>query len=123
MSRKKLPNGKEGIQLIYPEELEMSECIGSGAFGQVFKAKYKDKYVAVKFFDGTKKKDFAMELDLLCTVNHPNIIELYGASAGTKFFLVMELATMNLVNYYKTHNYSYKELWTWTMQIAEVIII
>ena len=108
------------LELIKIEELQLMEAIGSGAFGQVYKAKYRDKLVAVKFGDGTRKKDFAHELDLLSSVSHPNIVELYGASAGTRFFLVMELGVTNLANYYKTHEYDLKELMNWTMQIAEV---
>lgn len=110
---------KPELALIKIEELQLMEAIGSGAFGQVYKARYKDKYVAVKFGDGSKKKDFAHELELLSSVSHPNIVELYGASAGTRFFLVMELGVTNLANYYKTREYDMKELMNWTMQIAE----
>lgn len=103
---------------ISPDEIELIECIGSGSFGQVYKAKYKGDLVAVKFGNGDKK-NFAAELEALSSVDHPNIVKLYGASAGTRFFLVMELGVTNLCDYYKTHEYSYKHLFSWTSQIAE----
>jgi len=110
----------EGIPLIKMEELSLIEAIGTGSFGQVYKAKYKDRLVAVKFGDGTRKRDFAHEISILSKVSHPNIVELYGASAGTRFFLVMELGVTSLANYYKTHEYSIHEVRSWALQIAEV---
>jgi len=109
---------------ISEKELEMGECLGSGAFGQVYKAKYKGKVVAVKFTSGSKKKEFEAELRALMGVNHPNIIRLYGASiAPPRFFLVMELGSNSLHTYLRETSYEMLDVYKWALQIAEVFFL
>ena len=71
----------EEIPLIKRELLTKIRRLGNGAFGTVYKAKYKSQLVALKIIiaDSEKNvKSFINELNKIFTLRHPNIIELYG---------------------------------------------
>lgn len=64
------------------EEISNLEEIGSGATGLILKAKWSatNQTIAVKLFRGTISKDsFMNELSLLCSLRHPNLVNVYGA--------------------------------------------
>ena len=56
------------------------KVIGQGAFGRVYKIKFRGKEYAIKSFDTLKKKNsyssFLKELKWLLIIKHPNILKL-----------------------------------------------
>ncbi|KAG2387484.1 hypothetical protein C9374_001816 [Naegleria lovaniensis] len=88
-------SGIEKTSFIPFDELEIISRVGSGAFGNVFKAKWKQAIVAVKSIDVSsediEEDDFAKEAMLLSTLKHPNIVSFFGISLSeTKRLLVVE---------------------------------
>lgn len=58
--------------------------LGDGAFGKVYKAKNKETgvFAAAKVIDTKNEEeleDYMVEIDILATCNHPNIVQLLGA--------------------------------------------
>jgi tRNA A-37 threonylcarbamoyl transferase component Bud32 len=89
-----------------PEEMapkfplfEITECLGRGGMGVVYKARQKslDRWVAIKVLAPERVGEerfaerFAREAQLLARLNHPNIVTVYdyGQTDGL-FFIVME---------------------------------
>lgn len=69
------------------------QVVGKGSFGVVWKAKWRDIFVAVKQIDSeAEKKAFAVEVRQLSRISHPNIVKLYGACTQNPVCLVMEYA-------------------------------
>ncbi|KAJ5071521.1 mitogen-activated protein kinase kinase kinase [Anaeramoeba ignava] len=71
---------KREYSIDFPQLKEIQH-IANGAFGSVFIAEYKDKYVAVKKFSnlhGYSLELFEREISVLCKCNHPNIIQIIG---------------------------------------------
>jgi serine/threonine protein kinase len=65
-------------------EIELTDRIGHGACGEVFRATYRDMTVAVKLLksredDDRLKYEFEREIQFMQTVRHPNIILFIGA--------------------------------------------
>uniref|UniRef100_A0A182JX06 Mitogen-activated protein kinase kinase kinase 7 n=1 Tax=Anopheles christyi TaxID=43041 RepID=A0A182JX06_9DIPT len=74
-------------------EIEQIATVGKGSYGTVIKAKWRNKYVAVKYMEVISEQPFTAEVSHLSRVAHPNIIELYGACTEKPHFcLVMEYA-------------------------------
>ena len=90
---------------VQPAQIELCDCIGSGATSRVFEARNinDDQYVAVKilhekFIGTTTEERFVREGQLLCRMSHPNLV--LGLGMGTNInmsgcsgcpFTVMEL--------------------------------
>lgn len=83
---------------IWPFELE--EQIGSGAMGQVYRARYvkNDRRVALKLLpadvaaNATLAARFAREMEVLKDLRHPNIVHCFGGTTeGEQQFYAMEL--------------------------------
>uniref|UniRef100_A0A1A9WCB2 Mitogen-activated protein kinase kinase kinase 7 n=1 Tax=Glossina brevipalpis TaxID=37001 RepID=A0A1A9WCB2_9MUSC len=75
-------------------EISFKEKVGHGSYGVVYKAIWRDRYVAVKEF-GPKAEQKAIETEVkqLSRVQHPNIIALYGLAANQmSTYLIMEYA-------------------------------
>ncbi|XVE97437.1 hypothetical protein REPUB_Repub03eG0019500 [Reevesia pubescens] len=71
----------------------MSLKIGQGSYGYVYLGKLKGTDVAIKQMKNTKSKEFLSEINILCKVQHSNLIELIGyAAGGDSLFLVYEFA-------------------------------
>ena len=74
----------------YEIELESSELIGKGSFGEIQKALWRGTPVAVKTIrpslhdDKMVVKDFQHEVQLLVKVRHPNIVQFVGAVTHQK---------------------------------------
>ena len=96
------------------EELQIIKEIGSGAFGVVHSAKWRDLSVAVKSVAGchlAMNGNFAgseldKEIAMLQQVRHSNIVLFFGAGTspdGTPF-LVTELVELGTLTSYLAHN-------------------
>lgn len=83
-------------QIIPFGELELGDKIGSGGFGDVHIAFWKDQQVAVKKLrvqrvTQARKKQFEDEVRGFAGLDHPNIVKFYGACVVTpNLALVME---------------------------------
>ncbi|XP_063244382.1 mitogen-activated protein kinase kinase kinase 7-like isoform X2 [Bacillus rossius redtenbacheri] len=81
------------VEEIVYDEIEKLEIVGKGSFGVVWKAKWRETFVAVKHIETeAEKKAFAVEVRQLSRVSHPNIVKLYGACTQNPVCLVMEYA-------------------------------
>lgn len=95
----------EEIQACFPN-LEISEILGKGGMGVVYKARQPqlDRFVALKILPDEADKDpafgerFSREARALAKLNHPNIVAVYDfGQAGGHYFLMMEFVDgMNL---------------------------
>ncbi|XP_072026368.1 leucine-rich repeat serine/threonine-protein kinase 2-like [Amphiura filiformis] len=70
--------------------------LGDGSYGSVYKAKYKDKPVAVKVFskgsDVHPHRLLRQEVTVLRHLQHPSLVSLEGVSFSPSRILVLELA-------------------------------
>ncbi|KAG6900061.1 hypothetical protein C0993_003547 [Termitomyces sp. T159_Od127] len=87
-------------------EIDLGEIIGRGFFSTVYKGKWSTRIVAVKVVEVcTSKESFVDEVNLWKKLNHPNILQIYGASSaeGTlPWFLVSPLMIHgNVADYLK----------------------
>ncbi|XP_075158409.1 TGF-beta activated kinase 1 [Haematobia irritans] len=87
-----------GLSLLCPgvdfTEISFKEKVGHGSYGVVYKAFWRDRYVAVKEF-GPKAEQKAIETEVkqLSRVQHENIIALYGIALNQmSTYLIMEYA-------------------------------
>lgn len=102
------------------------QVVGRGSFGTVFKARWHDKYVAVKVIEQESERNaFAREVRQLSRVSHPNIIALYGACTKKPHVcLVMEYADggslYNVLHCRPKPRYSIGHAMSWAKQTAEV---
>lgn len=63
------------------DSLEIYEVIGSGAFGEVYKARWRGTMVAVKKLSKITEeflKDFETELAIVQRLHHPNVVQYLG---------------------------------------------
>ncbi|XP_069108544.1 uncharacterized protein [Argopecten irradians] len=83
-------------EVIKFDELAMGEKIGHGGFGDIYSAKWKDTLVAVKKLrvqrvSQKRLRDFTSEIKIFCTLDHPNIVQFYGACCvSPNIAIVME---------------------------------
>ncbi|EGZ10101.1 hypothetical protein PHYSODRAFT_522600 [Phytophthora sojae] len=69
-------------------EIDVRGYISSGSFGSVHCGKWFEADVAVKLLFQADKADFFHEIDVWFSLNHPNVVKLFGAChVGTPFFL------------------------------------
>ena len=81
--------------------LELEECIGKGAFSEVFRARYNGFTVAAKLLNDAMPKDkekraqLLQECRILAALKHPNVVLLMGTSLspGGKPVFVSELCS------------------------------
>ncbi|GMF34850.1 unnamed protein product [Phytophthora fragariaefolia] len=94
---KKLQHPSCGEATVFPDlpqwfvpwhDVEVLEYLSSGSFGSVHRGKWFEATVAVKQLFQADKKDFIREVNVWFSLNHPNVIKLFGAChVGTPFFL------------------------------------
>lgn len=79
-------------------DLVIGAKLGSGAFGDVKKAVYRDTPVAVKMLHSSEAASaFFQEAALLCQLRHPNIVSCLGVCIEEPYLaIVMELMPSNL---------------------------
>ncbi|KAL4195164.1 hypothetical protein AMTRI_Chr05g72030 [Amborella trichopoda] len=99
-----------------------SKKLGQGSCGAVYHGRLRGREVAIKQMKNTKSREFLAELNILCKVNHSNLIELTGyAAGGESLFLVYEFAQNGTLSdhLHGIHRKGFKPLsWTMRVQIA-----
>jgi serine/threonine protein kinase len=87
---------------VNPKELDLATKIGSGEFGDVYKAKWHGSYVAVKLLkrsDEIALGDFRTEIAILRKIHHPNCTQFLGACTKQKPYIVItELMACSLAD-------------------------
>ncbi|KAG7496667.1 non-receptor tyrosine-protein kinase TNK1 [Solea senegalensis] len=118
--------------LIQDSELIMGEKLGSGSFGVVRRAEWhsptgKVLPVAVKSLRSNMSRqtdtltDFLQEVTIMQSLDHPNIIRLYGVVLTQPLKMVTELALMgSLYDMLRSRQYEYPlvRLWLFANQIV-----
>jgi serine/threonine protein kinase len=92
-----------GIPIIQPNDLEVGERIGSGGFGIVYKGllhNVEDHPIEVAIKELNPPKDdqeylekfeeFKREAFIMSSLNHKNLVKLYGITVSPKLSMVME---------------------------------
>ncbi|KAK9811574.1 hypothetical protein WJX72_006238 [[Myrmecia] bisecta] len=71
------------IAQVKPEEVELGQCLGEGASGEVFAARWGGRDVAVKVFKAETSPDGRAvdEIAVTCCIDHPNLIRVLGHMA------------------------------------------
>lgn len=82
---------------ILSDHVETLEQIGGGGVALVYRAKYRDEFVAVKMLFDPKAdaSEYRNEMSVMAQLDHPNVVRLIGASLSPPF-LVMELCDRSL---------------------------
>ncbi|XP_008319831.1 non-receptor tyrosine-protein kinase TNK1 [Cynoglossus semilaevis] len=118
--------------LIQDSELALGERLGAGSFGVVKKGDWHSPTgmvlpVAVKSLRGSGSKqtemlkDFLQEVTVMQSLDHPNIIRLYGVVLTQPLKMVTELAPLgSLYDTLRSRQYEYPllRLWYFATQIA-----
>ena len=95
--------------LLYYEDI----FLGNGTYGEVFKGKYKDKDVAVKQISlRNVNQQMDRENEIMCRLNHPNIVKLLDVENKGKFrlgklsksFFYFVCQFSNIMNQFLTNN-------------------
>lgn len=124
-----------GITLIHDDELSVGSYLASGAFGQVFRGKWKEEAVALKAIDfeharrklPLSEEDIAealqWEVSRLAATSHPNLVQFHGlCRKGGDTYLVLEFCDGgSLQHALEQGNVSDARLWQWMREIAEAL--
>ncbi|RPD53297.1 hypothetical protein L227DRAFT_617134 [Lentinus tigrinus ALCF2SS1-6] len=88
-------------------EVNRDEKIGLGGFSDVYKGTWRERVVAIKVLAPTTPRElFVHEVSIWKTLQHPNVLELLGASSASSdppwFFVSPHLKNGSLVTYLKS---------------------
>ncbi|KAG1712817.1 hypothetical protein DVH05_000552 [Phytophthora capsici] len=98
------------LWFIPPYQVQLGKHIAAGSFGAVYEGEWLDTDVVVKqvLLDPNDKENweqFRREADLWFSLNHPNVIKLYGAChQGRPFFVCEPASHGTLATYLKGKN-------------------
>ena len=101
---KKHPESKNGLQIIDWNELEIKELLGEGASGNIFKAIYKEREVAIKIFKGEMTSDGLPQEEININISmgvHENLIDVLAQVSKHpegKDVLMLELISSSFYN-------------------------
>ena len=101
---KKHPNSNSKLQIIPWNELEIKELLGEGASGNIYKAIYENKEVAIKVFKGEMTSDGLPqeEMDINISMGvHENLIDVLAQVVNhpqNKDVLMLELIPSSFSN-------------------------
>ena len=101
---KKHPNSKIKLQTVEWNELIIKELLGEGASGNIYKATYKEKNVAIKIFKGEMTSDGLPqdEMDINISIGvHENLIDVFAkvlSHPEGKDVLMLELIPSSFFN-------------------------
>ncbi|CAH8599784.1 unnamed protein product [Heterobilharzia americana] len=103
MQRKRLSHLQKLGYLIFRKDIVLGDRIGRGEFGEVLKATYLGRQVAVKIYKKTASKlAITYEASLMTKINHPNLVSFIGLvyEPDDAVYLVTEyLANGSLLTY------------------------
>ncbi|EDW28169.1 GL27129 [Drosophila persimilis] len=107
-------------------ELQISQRIGRGGFGAVYRGWCRDQKIAVKRFYEAISKNIEREITQLSRVAHENIVKLFGmATYQDETYLLMEYVEGGSLHdfFYGTvrREYSVQEALRWALQCAEAV--
>ncbi|CAL9051534.1 unnamed protein product [Musa banksii] len=97
--------------LIDPKLLYIGAKIGEGAHGKVYEGKYCDQIIAIKVLNGgstpeetaTLRARFIREVNMMCRVQHENLVKFFGACKDPFMVIATELLPgMSLKKYLST---------------------
>lgn len=104
-------------------ELDFGESLGIGSFGVVRKCIWRSKLYAVKQMQLGHVTDPEKEVELLSSLDHPNIIRLYAKSVDVhNLFCIIEFAENGSIRKYIEKRLGQPDLKTslrWAIEIAE----
>jgi leucine-rich repeat kinase 2 len=115
---------------LHHKDIKLSEVpsnsLGKGGFGEVYKAQYKGKPVAIKMFskkfaeiNGTTPNHLLrQEVIILSQMDHPNIIKLVGVSLRPQPLLVLEYAEYGSLQKVSLESYTVRLKHSIAVQIA-----
>ena len=100
-------------------ELEYHKKLGSGSFGEVYRAYWKKTPIAVKIVSShlEDKQEFKSECGFLQKLSHPNVISFYGIVTDVKVGIVMELMEDSL-EHYSISNTPKEQCLTFVLDVA-----
>eukprot|EP00013_Stygamoeba_regulata_P021892 CAMPEP_0177657726 /NCGR_PEP_ID=MMETSP0447-20121125/16370_1 /TAXON_ID=0 /ORGANISM="Stygamoeba regulata, Strain BSH-02190019" /LENGTH=470 /DNA_ID=CAMNT_0019162163 /DNA_START=243 /DNA_END=1655 /DNA_ORIENTATION=+ len=102
-------------------ELHFKDKIGSGTAAKVYKGEYRNTHVAIKVlkstFDMKQVENFKKELDILCRIHSPYIVQFYGCCIHPKICLVIEYCSRGSL-YHVLQSKVYNISWRMVLQIA-----
>ncbi|XP_051862823.1 mitogen-activated protein kinase kinase kinase 7 [Drosophila albomicans] len=107
------------------EQITLGDEIGSGSFGKVYQATYRNKNVAVKRINlNVSDEDFEREFKQLSRANHINIIFLHGTAMNQDVhYLVMEYvdggSLFKLLYSMPRATYTINHIINWALQAAK----
>ena len=109
----------------------ITELIGKGGMGMVFKARDTrlNRAVAIKalapgyFADAERKRRFLKEAESASALNHPNIVTVYGMveEQGTDFLIMEYVSGKTLDRIIPRHGLPVKEALKYAMEIADAL--
>jgi len=112
---------------------KLSHFLGKGNFGEVWKAHYRDKAVALKEIDFKKARynlkseeeameDFEWELSRLSTLSHPNIVQFYGIyQQSNKTYLVMKYCAAGSLEKVLQKQPTWAMRWQWALETTQAV--
>lgn len=116
-----------GPKLIPMDDLKSQVKIGSGGYGDVYKATWFGEDVAVKKLhyielSGDTEDDFNREIKMMMEANYPQAVRFYGVSKDTaEYAIVMEFMTDGNLRKYmadKTNKFTWAERYQIAFDIA-----
>ncbi|XP_037712775.1 mitogen-activated protein kinase kinase kinase 7 isoform X2 [Drosophila subpulchrella] len=115
------------VEEIPYQELKIGNLIGSGFYGHVYSARWRNIEIAVKrIIPGRESRKIQREVNHLSRVSHVNIVKLYGISKDEDSFLML----MEYVDGGSLHkflhegsrpSYSHAHAFSWAYQIAQAV--
>ena len=90
---------------INTKDIEYKQKLGSGNFGEVYKAYWRKTPIAIKILTSNlrNKQEFKSECKIIHKLSHPNIVQFYGIVNDANIGIGIELLVENLEPY-NAHN-------------------
>lgn len=96
---------KDDDEEVFLPEYEIGEVLGEGSYAIVKLVRRKDNssnrfalkvYTKVSLSDKVRQKNLELEVDILRSLNHPNVVKIYDQIVGNRnVFLIMEYVSRN----------------------------
>lgn len=103
-------------------EVELGAFISEGSFGAVYRGTWSNADVVVKTLlnnSAEQRRAFVREAEIWFMLNHPNVIQLYGAChVGPRPFFVCEFAEKGALSKFLTTRYGRCRVWGCLYQVA-----